>query len=60
MGTVEEAMNVSVEQVVKVLRERFPQHFDICVQAVQIGNLVEIISSHDLTPFMGEWVESEE
>ena len=32
-------MQVTAEEVVQVLRERFPLHLEICVQAVQIAKL---------------------
>ena len=32
-------MEVTAEEVVRVMRERFPLHFEIAVQAVQIAKL---------------------
>ena len=32
-------MEITAEEVVQVLRERFPLHFEIAVQAVQIAKL---------------------
>ena len=32
-------MEVTAEEVVQVIRERFPLHFEIAVQAVQIAKL---------------------
>jgi len=32
-------MKVTAEEVVQVIRERFPLHFEIAVQAVQIAKL---------------------
>jgi hypothetical protein len=32
-------MEITAEEVVQVMRERFPLHFEIAVQAVQIAKL---------------------
>lgn len=32
-------MEISAEEVMQVVRERFPLQFEICVQAVQIAKL---------------------
>ena len=32
-------MEITAEEVVQVVRERFPLHFEIAVQAVQIAKL---------------------